>query len=141
MFIQGASEKMTVRVCDVMSRSVHSFTLHHTVREVLIQLTTRDYSGAPLVDEDGRLTGLVTLMDVMLAASIGKAHLKLGELPMSIAPPKAVSTLAKQEPIKEAMMRLLRSRTGLIVVIDETEMPVGVISHKDLARYLLTLIV
>lgn len=56
---------------DVMTRHVHTVPLDWSVDRLSRFLTDNAISGAPVVDESGRLTGVVTLTDIVCQAGSG----------------------------------------------------------------------
>jgi len=50
---------------DIMTREVVTVTTNVTVKELASLLTTNNISGAPVVDEDGNLLGIVTQSDLI----------------------------------------------------------------------------
>lgn len=129
-----------VAVQSIMTEHVLCFTLHHTVQVVLIQLATRDFTGAPVINDAGKVIGVVSIMDLLLAASIGKAHLKLGELPLTITPEKEVVTLPPDAPVKAAILLILKKKIGRVIIVDKTRTPVGIVTRKDITRFILSII-
>ena len=56
-------------VADIMQRDVESISPDATVRELTRLLSDRDISGAPVVDEDGALVGVVSATDIVRKAA------------------------------------------------------------------------
>ncbi len=63
------SEKMAR---DVMNQDVYTVRADLTVRELASTLLDREISGAPVVDEGGKLVGVVSYRDIALASSGGQ---------------------------------------------------------------------
>jgi CBS domain-containing protein len=122
-------------VADIMSQPPLTVNLNQRVREVLLMLTKKGISGVPLVNDRGQLTGIISSMDIILAASIGKGESCLGELPLSISPVKEVVKLKADAPIKEAILAIVKKRLGRVVVIDDRMKPIGIVSRNDLLKY------
>src|SRR5690606_41207821 len=53
---------------DLMQRNVKTVSPDATVREVAEILAQEDYTGLPVVDEEGRLVGIVTEADLLVRA-------------------------------------------------------------------------
>src|SRR5690606_35922888 len=60
------SDDMLAR--DLMQRNVKTVSPDATVREVAEILAQEDYTGLPVVDEEGRLVGIVTEADLLVRA-------------------------------------------------------------------------
>ena len=123
-------------VADIMSKPVITVTLQQRVKDVLKLLARKDISGVPVVDEVGKLIGMVSSLDMILDTSIGKSDLRLGELPLSISVEKQVVKFHTDEPIKKAILAIIKKRLGRVVVIDEEMKPVGIVSRSDILKYI-----
>ena len=122
-------------VADIMSQPPLTVNLNQQVREVLLMLTKKGINGVPLVNDRGQLTGIISSLDIILAASIGKSESYLGELPLSISPVKEVVKLKADAPIKEAVLAIVKKRLGRVVIIDDRMKPIGIVSRNDLLKY------
>ena len=129
--------KDPVFVSDIMSKPVVAVTLRHIVRDILTTFSKKGISGVPVVDNDGKLIGIVSSLDLILAATVGKISLRLGELPLVMTAEKEVVKLKADAPIKEAILAVLNKRLGRVVVIDDDNRPIGIVSRNDLLHYLL----
>lgn len=58
---------------DVMNEDVFTVPADLSVRELASVLLDREISGAPVVDEDGKLVGVVSFRDIALASSGGSS--------------------------------------------------------------------
>lgn len=122
-------------VADYMTKTVYSMTSGHTVAQVIKLFNDKNITGAPVVGSDGRLIGVVSILDMIIAASIGQLHVKLGELPPQIKVTKPVFTLRPTSLLKEAIIQVANKRIGRIIVVNEDNKPVGMVTRKDLLRY------
>jgi CBS domain-containing protein len=110
-------------------------TLGHTVAQVIKLFNDKNITGAPVVGSDGRLIGIVSILDMIIAASIGQIDVKLSELPAQIKATKPVITLHPDSLLKEAIILVANKRIGRIIIVNEENKPVGMITRKDLLRY------
>jgi CBS domain-containing protein len=122
-------------VADYMTKTVYSMTLGHTVAQVIKLFNDKNITGAPVVGSDGRLIGIVSILDMIIAASIGQIDVKLSELPAQIKATKPVITLHPDSLLKEAIILVANKRIGRIIIVNEENKPVGMITRKDLLRY------
>jgi len=91
-----------------------------------------DCGVVPVIDAEGRLTGMVTDRDISMAAyTQGKA---LWAIPVSTAMAKNVLAVHPEESV-EGVERLMREgQIRRVPVIDNRARPVGLVSINDLAR-------
>ncbi|WP_026191009.1 HPP family protein [Methylobacterium sp. WSM2598] len=114
---------------EVMSRDVvtlHAGSSAERARELLL---THNIRTLPVVDEDGRLTGTVGLRELTLHRDAGIAQV------MSEA-----RTARPDEPIVALASSLSDGRTHAVVVVDEGQRVVGIITQTDLLATLTRLL-
>ncbi len=120
---------------DIMTRPVVSVTLSHTVYQVLQMAKEKNVTGFPIVDIDNKVVGVVSTLDLITDVTVGKLHLKLGELPLLIKVEKDVVQFHEGTPVKEALLALIKHRIGRIIVTDSRDRLCGIVSRKDLIRF------
>ena len=81
----------------------------------------------PIVDEGGRLIGIVTSWDIAKAVATGKQHLR------SIMTTSVVS-FSKEDSVDEAANRLLTNHISGAPVVDRENKVVGLITIEDLTK-------
>jgi Zn-dependent protease/CBS domain-containing protein len=105
-----------------------------TVADFIAQVAlTHQYSTYPLVDQYGRLTGLVTLNRVRAVQPELRATTRLQEI---ACPPSEVPTARPEESLVELLERMNGCADGRAVVVDDAGRVVGVMSASDVARSL-----
>ena len=65
---QGGSRSTPIWAKDVMVRAVETVSPRASVREVVEKLLDRKYGCMPVVEEDGRLVGIITASDLVRLA-------------------------------------------------------------------------
>jgi CBS domain-containing protein len=127
-----------VLVAQVMSGSPLVLQAVMRLEPAVALLVDHGYSGAPVINDCGRLTGMLHAVDVAAmhlgapddraAEPSGPCHLLVGELarrPVTIRPTNTMHTAA---------VRMRRHRTDRLAVVDEPGHVVGVVSGHDLLR-------
>ena len=105
-----------------------------TVADFIAQVAlTHQYSTYPLVDPNGRLTGLVTLNRVRAVPPELRATTRLQEI---ACPPSEVPIAHPEESLVELLERMNGCADGRAVVVDDVGHVVGVVSASDVARSL-----
>jgi Zn-dependent protease/CBS domain-containing protein len=104
------------------------------VADFVVQLAlTHPFSTYPLVDPQGRLTGLVTLNRVRAVPAELRATTRLQEIACA---PNEVPIARGDDPLVELLERMHGCADGRAVVIDDAGRVVGVVSASDVARAL-----
>jgi Zn-dependent protease/CBS domain-containing protein len=105
-----------------------------TVADFVARLAlTHPFSTYPLVDPDGRLTGLVTLNRVRAVPPELRATTHLREIACA---PAEVPIARPEDPLVELLERMQGCADGRAVVVDDAGRVVGVVSSSDVARAL-----
>lgn len=121
-----------VRARDVMSDSLVAAPPESRVDEFIDEVALRrPHSTYPLVDDRGRLTGLVTLNRIRAVPAQRREDTRLHEIACS---PEDVPTTTPEEPVTELLARMEGCSDGRAVVLDGEQRVIGVVSPTDIAR-------
>ena len=105
-----------------------------TVADFVAQVAlTQPFSTYPIVDPDGRLTGLVTLNRVRAVPLELRATTRLREIACA---PAEVPVARPEDRLGDLLERMQGCSDGRAVVIDNAGRVVGVVSPSDVARAL-----
>ncbi|PZM95242.1 MAG: site-2 protease family protein [Actinobacteria bacterium] len=121
-----------VRVRDVMAPSPVTARPEETVATFIDEVVLRrPYSTYPLVDPEGRLTGLVTLNRIRALPAERRAATRLADI---ACPAPEVTTAAPDDEVTDLLAELDGCADGRAVALDDERRVVGVISPRDIAR-------
>ncbi|RNL86234.1 site-2 protease family protein [Halostreptopolyspora alba] len=121
-----------VRVHQVMSSTLVTAPPRATVAEFIDEVALhRPFSTYPLVDEHGRLTGLVTLNRIRAVPADQRTRTPLEQVACA---PEDVPTTRPHEEVTELLPRLHGCGDGRAVVLDEAGRVVAVVSPGDISR-------
>lgn len=137
---KAESERMRVehalagrRVAELVSSPavvVHEAT---TVEDAVAQAFSQHLHQAfPVVDADGRVTGLLTLRDARAVPEAMRHAVRVGAI--ARREPQLLVTLA--DPLSGVLDRPVFRSTGRAVVVDSVGRPLGVLSRGDVDRLL-----
>jgi CBS-domain-containing membrane protein len=123
-----------LRVSDVMKSRPVVADATMTLADFVDRLAlAHQFSGYPLVDQDGRLTGLVTLNRVRAVPPNQRAGTRLRDI---ACPPEGVPTTRPDEPLVTLLPRMRGCSDGRAVVLDEYGRVIGIVSSTDVSRAL-----
>jgi len=120
-----------IRVADVMTRNVHTVPEEMTVAELVQKMFAERYLAYPVVDRQGELVGFVTIQEVREARRHAADDSSL--LVRDIMNPKVERVHYTQSAL-DAFHRILRTEAGRLVVVDDFDRLVGIVSKTDLLR-------
>jgi CBS domain-containing protein len=145
--------KRSLTAADVMTREPVCVMPSTTLRELIRTLSEHEISGAPVVDVEGRLVGVVSKTDLMrrcLDEADERTPAYLVELAgadeeeQEINPERLIVvedfmssepvTATPDEPVAVLAERMAGARVHRLIVIGEGEVPVGVVTSLDLLR-------
>ncbi|GAB89162.1 CBS domain-containing protein [Gordonia rhizosphera] len=135
-------------VADVMTADVLCLSLGTSFRSVVEALAERGVSGAPVVDTDGRVVGVVSEADLITAqaqippdgwhrflARVGHSTQETphgAELDTVMHSPAI--TIPPDATVREAATQLARHDIKRLPVVDDDGRPIGIVSRKDVLR-------
>jgi CBS domain-containing protein len=124
---------MDPTVGDLMTRSPVVVTEDDPIVAVADLLSGFEITGAPVVDGDGRLVGVISQTDLLRARGAAEWQGWHGLLVRDLmtAPAK---TVAASTPIDEVARLLMSQHVHRLVVVDRLGEPVGIISGGDVIR-------
>ncbi|HTJ45719.1 MAG TPA: CBS domain-containing protein [Kofleriaceae bacterium] len=119
------------KISDIMCKDPETIARHRTVREAAVIMKERDIGDVLVVDEDGRLCGIVTDRDIVVR---GLAEGRdLDETPIGDLCSGKTITLALDADFADAVA-IMREHAIRRVPIVENGEPIGIVSIGDLAR-------
>jgi CIC family chloride channel protein len=121
----------TIRVSEAMTRDFPTVTLGTPVSELVTKLSRTGHHGFPVVDDEGRLAGVVTLADVEAAPTDAITDLKVED----IATTSPIVAYANQS-LYEALIRVGAKDVGRIPVVDREDPTrlLGVLRRHDIIK-------
>lgn len=146
---------MVMNVHDFMIKDVISVRPQSTVKEVMKAIVEKKIGGLPIVDDAGKLAGIVTDGDILRAIKPIDRHItdyfsyityiqeqnlegRLNEIAanpiIQIAKKKGVVTVSPDDDMKQVVILLSKHHFKKLPVIDKERRVVGVISRGDVIR-------
>jgi chloride channel protein, CIC family len=101
------------------------------IAEVIERLNSSPFQSAPVIDPDGRLLGVVTVEEVLLASQ--SPHLRALLVAMDLM--RAVEPLSPDEPLDEAMEQFVESNLLALPVVEKVDgnRVLGIVKRADLS--------
>ena len=120
------------RAKDVMTRDILTLSPKATVEEAIRQLLDHSYSGAPVVNEDGVLVGIVSefqLLEVIYDPETTK-------LPVEEVMTRSVLSVDEGALLSDVANLFIMHRIRRVPVLQDGQL-VGLITRRDVLRYII----
>jgi CBS domain-containing protein len=128
------------QVKDVMTRDVLTVTPQTPYREIVDSLVRRQVTAAPVVDEQGRVVGVVSEADLLYKVEFAgnrrtfarpSRRSSRAEVAADLMTAPAI-TAGPETPVAEAARRMETERVKRLPVVDADGRLVGIVSRRDL---------
>jgi CBS domain-containing protein len=123
-----------MRVADVMSRRVHTLSPSQSLREAAQLLSKQDISGAPVIDDEGRILGYLSRTDLVDALA---EHGDVASLRVEAAMSHEIISVPPGASVEEAAQTMIYEGVHRLVIRAEQGEPLGILSGLDALRALL----
>ena len=130
------------RVSEFMTKDVITLKPEDTVAKALATMRDHAISRIPIVDEMGKLEGLVTLHDLIIRFIKPRFRAQAGEVAGEKIPPfsmplrdvmiRGVITILPNAYVREAIATMVDNDIDGLVVVNEDNKVVGILTVKDL---------
>ncbi|AEM39297.1 putative signal transduction protein with CBS domains [Pyrolobus fumarii 1A] len=118
-------------VGSIASKQLITLKPNMSIREAAKILSEKMIRGAPVIDDEGRLIGIITLADIAKAVAEGRLDAKVEEY-MS----KEVVTVREDQDILDAIRLMQKYRIGRLVVLDAMGKLKGIVTRTDILRFI-----
>ena len=128
-------------VNELMISPVHTLSANNNLQEAEQLMAAHQIRHLPTTNESNQVIGLLTQKEFLAEAfritdRFGAQNLKeyLAKTPVAQCMNKESHTIRPTTTLKEAAQLLLQKRTGCLLVTDEQQQLLGIVSSKDFVR-------
>ena len=122
-----------LKASDVMARPVVSAKSHASARDVTLQVLSGLYSGMPVTDQEGKVIGIITEIDLLQAVMDGKDLIKTRADEIMAKDPV---TADKDTSIVE-LTKIMIEKNVIRIPITDSGRLCGVVARCDILKALL----
>jgi CBS domain-containing protein len=119
-----------MQVREHMNSAPSTITADVDVHAALRSLQERAFRRLPVTDATGRILGVVTERDLLLAVS----HYLNVPIEVEAIMTRPVVTTTPDTPLAEAAMLMVSNKIGGLPVVDSDQQVVGIITESDIFR-------
>ena len=114
-----------------MTRNIVAARTNTTAREIGTKLLIGNFNGIPVVDNNIKLIGIVTAVDIFQAIKQGKNLDSLRAIDIMTQNPKAVK---QDTDINEIIDIILQKDIMLVPVVDDKHKLIGLVGRPDILK-------
>ncbi|MGE0763970.1 MAG: HPP family protein [Bdellovibrionales bacterium] len=133
-----AQEKLqpvtSLRVEDVMTSPVRSVTPSMTLKEVVDMYLQHNISGAPIVDQSGKVISVISQSDLIQFIAVEGMSKPVSHYMPRLPKPDQVISVTKTDVFKEVFKQFLVKPVRRIIVTDSNGKLQGIVSKSNLLR-------
>lgn len=129
-FQERAEQLADIPVSSIMTSRPVTIGQQASIRAAVEMVIEKKIAGLPVVDEQGRLAGVVSENDLLLLSASGRMS-----RPLQCT--REVDTLSPDTTLKQALIKMIRLKRKWFPVIDERRKVIGVLARADILRALL----
>lgn len=138
-----------VKIREIMSRPVVSVHVDEAFEKVEQKLRDKKIRHLPVVDDFGAIVGLITQRDLFRTISPHRNDeggfvydpAMLRDFVLRHQMTKDPYTLTSVDPVSKALQVMIQSKYGCIPITDENKKLVGILTSRDVLRWVSTQIV
>lgn len=132
-------ELKDIKAKDVMTHPVVCVNLRTPTEELSRLLIEKNLSGTPVVDEGGRLVGIVSKTDILESHLLPEEYLESltlhkGYVEDIMVP--MVSSVFEEDSIDQVIKLMWDERIRRVVVTDRERKVIGIITPMDILKYI-----
>jgi CBS domain-containing protein len=121
-----------MRVKDLMTQPPSTCNIHETANDAAKLMWEHDCGIIPVVDDEGRLAGVVTDRDVCMAAYFQGR--RLTDIPIDAFMTRELVSCHAEDALPHAQQLMMDRQIHRVPVVDQQGAPIGILSLSDLAR-------
>lgn len=121
-----------MRVSQLMSQPPITCSLSSTLNQAAQLMWEHDCGAVPVVDDEGRVAGIVTDRDICMAAYTRGESLSV--IPVAVAMAKSVVCCHPDDDVASAESIMGEQQVRRLPVVDAENHPLGLLSLSDLAQ-------
>lgn len=124
---------MTTKAKDIMSSNVTVAHERMSIEEAVRLLVRQHITGMPVVDDEGRMVGVISEYDIIAEAARLK-RLSADYLKKQISFSRKIEAVREDTPLNEVVRRFVKKKYRRLPVVDKKSRLVGIISRRDVIR-------
>ncbi len=132
----AAAAPPAIKIETIMTSAVRHISPEMTVREAIMLLTSHEISGAPVVDNFGKVLSVCSEGDLLKLAATTGLDKSINSCLGKLATTEKLITLKKTATFSEAYVLFLTKHVHRIIITDSNGKLQGILSRSNILRVL-----
>ena len=120
-----------VKVSEIMTRNLITTTPKAKLKDVAKIFYEKRIRAIPVVDDDGRVIGIITTSEIAKAFYEGKLNALVTDYMR-----REVYVINSENDVFDAIRLMTLHGIGRLIVVDSTGKPIGIVTRTDILKYL-----
>ncbi|HYA84489.1 MAG TPA: CBS domain-containing protein [Candidatus Bathyarchaeia archaeon] len=116
---------------DVMSVNIVAAKDNATAIEIATRLVLGPFNGLPIIDDQGKVTGIITTIDLLQAIKDGR---NLDDMSAGDLMTRSPAVIYQDTTTTEMIDIMYRKRIDMLPVVEEDHRLIGIVSRQDILR-------
>jgi predicted transcriptional regulator len=116
---------------DVMSVNIVAAKDNASAIEIATRLVLGPFNGLPIIDDQGKVTGIITTIDLLQAIKEGK---NLDDMSARDLMSRSPAVIYQDTTTSEMIDIMYRKRMDMLHVVEEDHRLIGIVSRQDILR-------
>jgi len=116
---------------DVMSVNIVAAKDNATAIEIATRLVLGPFNGLPIIDDRGKVMGIITTIDLLQAINEGK---NLDDMSAGDLMTRSPAVIYQDTTTTEMIDIMYRKRIDMLPVVEEDHRLIGIVSRQDILR-------
>jgi CBS domain-containing protein len=130
----GQSAPKAIKVGEIMTEKLESINVLNTAQEAAAKMDQKNVGSLAVLDDSGKALGIVTERD--LARRVCTTDKTSNSMTVGQIMSSPVTTVRSGYSLEEAADVMIEKKVRHLLVVDENNEPVGIITPTDLVAYI-----
>jgi CBS domain-containing protein len=122
-----------MKVAEVMTTNVQSCTPETNLAAAAMQMWNADCGTLPVLDDDGKVIGMITDRDICIAAATN--HQDIAEIKVGQVSAGNVQSCTPETAVRDALKIFEQARVRRLPVVDAEDRLQGILSIRDIVLH------
>lgn len=129
--MSSSTRGMDMKIRDLMTEHSATCTPDQTVEEVSLMMWNGDFGAVPVIDDQQRITGMITDRDIAMACALqhrGESDIRVGD----VIGQQEMTTCQPEDDVERVLEKMEEHKVRRLPVVDDAGHVEGIVSLADI---------